>query len=487
MQNDLTPEQSEALNLKEGVIVAGAGAGKTKTMIAKIMHDQANLVRPEDQIVITFTTSAALEMESRLTRAGGQKPRHIGTLHSLAFRYISAAWGGKIGVLTDRGFDAVIKAGLKRCKINVTLPTAKDWIMSPPKSGNGVLFRKAILAEMKGQRVVHPDTMLVIFLELTRERPETADVRVYFDEGQDASQLDLGIVQNLARSGQNRGSLLIFGDPRQSIYEFRGVDPAIFERTVRDFGDGVVCLTSNFRSTRAIVEEANKIAALMPNPTGMVQPMVAVRDSRLGPINRSPGLGSTEMEASRMADDISRRLDMRETVAVLTRYNATADVVAAMLRGQGLAVERSGREVPKHPALEALRALHQDDIPTGGWESMLMYLGVPFAYQDSLAKALVGVTSQVEIGPLIDEVLGQPADGKSVWVSTIHAAKGLEWDHVHLVGADSLSLDPTIPEDVRLAYVAVTRARDTFSVSSARNRAGDRRVDGLKPSPIFFE
>ncbi len=489
MKNELTPEQTEALDLNDGAVVAGAGAGKTRTMVAKVVHDQANGISPDDQIVVTFTNAAALEMEARLNAAGAKKPRHLGTLHALALRTITRAWGGKLQVVNDRGYDAIIKTALKKVKLGATpTSTAREWIMTPPRAGNGRLFRQAVIGEMKGQRIVHPDVMLSVFRDLTVSHPETSDVRVYVDEAQDASSIDAAIYSNLSKSGKNRGSLILFGDPRQAIYAFRGADPEIFVNAIRAYGEGVVNLTANFRSSWIIVDEANRIGALMGFHESLVAPMKAVCNGYPTDLRRAPRYNATEQEALALVDDIRRALDDRETVAVLARYNAVVDVVAAMLRGEGIAVDIPGREVAKDPALDRLRNLALDDFPPAGhgWERHLMTLGVPFAYQDILAKMLSSVTSPLEIGPIIDEALGKPSDSRKVWVSTIHAAKGLEWDQVHLVGADSLSFDPADQEDIRLAYVAVTRAAKRFTVSFASNRAADRRVDGLQPSPLLF-
>lgn len=486
----LTKEQEEALGLDDGCVVAGAGAGKTRTLVAKVMHDQACGLPAAHQIVVTFTNAAALEMEARLNARGAQRPGHIGTLHSLALRGIIAAWGGLPKVLKDADFDKVLKDTAKRSRINATAPEIRRWLMEPPRAGNGLLLRKAVLAEMRGQRLVHPDVMLVVYLELLRERPETRDVRLYVDEAQDASSLDFAIYSNLSKSGKNRGTAIYFGDPRQAIYAFRGAKPELFEQAIH--GHGFICnLTTNWRSGLSIIDEANRIAAMMPFGAGMVMPMTAPPAwETTGLVTRRGRYTATAMEAMQLAGEIRQALDNQESVAVLARYNDTVDTVAAMLRAEGLQVELPGREVEKDPALERLRNLTPDDLPPAGqsWERHLMTLGVPFVHQEYLAKMLMGVRSVLEIGPIIDEALGQPSGEKGkVWVSTIHGSKGLEWDHVHLVGADHLALDVHDPEDVRLGYVAVTRARKVFSVSHALHRNGSKGdVSDLKPSAIFF-
>lgn len=476
----LNPEQAEALDLRDGCVVAGAGAGKTRTLVAKIIHDQQT-IDPADQIVVTFTNAAADEIMSRLDASGARKPGHVGTLHSLALRRVTAAWGGPLRVLDDKGYDQLIRETAKRTRMNQPVSTVRGWVMDPPRAGNGRLLVNGIIAGMRANRVIHADAMLSVYRDLLVARPMTQNVRVYVDEAQDSSPLDAAIYTAMTRSGQNRGSLIMFGDPRQAIYGFRGADPAIFIRALHGFA--TVELTANFRSARPIIDIANRIAGMMDLP---IHPMTSGAGDIPGDVRaRSPlaagvGFSSTEAEVMDVRDQIR---ESTGSFAILTRYNAVANVAAAMLRAEGFSVQQPGREQLTDPAIVRIREL--TELPKD-WKAALAYLSVPFELQNRLLPALQRVADALEIGPAIDEALGRPADPeKTVWVSTIHGAKGLEWDNVRLIAADDLSLCMEDSEDVRLAYVAVTRARRTLAFSYARNRAGERRTDGLTASRIL--
>lgn len=483
MKPNLTEEQAEALDLENGVVVAGAGAGKTRTLIAKIVHDQSKGLEPAKQIVVTFTNAAANEIRDRLETSGASRPHHVGTLHRLAMDAVRWSWGGSVDVIDDATFDRLIKATCKRTKINAPVSAVRAWILDPPKSGNGHLLVRALLGDMRGNQKIHPDVMLAVYLRLLVESPATIDWHVYVDEAQDSSGIDAAIYSQLSKSGINQGRLLLFGDPRQSIYAFRGADPRIFQEAMRTVGDGVVQLTANFRSRQPIIDEANRIAAMMPMD---VKPMTAgtspSADDFAGCSGRRGWFESTEAEALALVAMIKEQQSAELTVAVLTRYNLVADAAAAILRSEGIDVEQPGREIAADPSIVKLKAL---TIIPANWSRQMAFLGVPFALQDRLFPALQLISDPLDIAATIDEALGQPSGAWNVWLSTIHGAKGLEWDVVHLIGADNLSLYRGDPENVRLAYVAVTRARVAFTWSGATSRIAERRVVGLKPSEIF--
>lgn len=481
MKEELTAEQAEALALESGVVVAGAGAGKTRTLIAKIIHDQQQGIDPALQIVVTFTNAAANEIRDRLERRGAAWPHHLGTLHKLAMRAVKAAWGGALDVIDDAAFDRLIKTTCKRTKINIPVSAVRAWILDPPKSGNGHLLVRALLGDMRAGRQIHPDVMLAVYLRLLVESPTGHDWRVYVDEAQDSSPIDAAIYSNLSKSGRNAGGLILFGDPRQSIYAFRGAEPRIFTDAMRDFGDGLVVLTANFRSKPAIIEAANRIAGLMAMG---VAPMVSGLQTS-GMVDgtfRASWYDSTEAEVLAITSTIKHELEFGNSVAVLTRFNMVADAAAAILRSEGITVEQPGRETALDPSIEKLKAL--TSIPDD-WGRTMSGLGVPFALQDRLGVHLRNLDDAIDIAAAIDEALGTPTGNRKVWLSTIHGAKGLEFDIVHLIGADNLSLYLGDPEDVRLAYVAVTRARKDFTWSGARSRIAERRVVDLKPSAIL--
>lgn len=472
----LTGPQLEAVNLNSGVMVAGAGAGKTKTTVAKIAFDQVN--RPHlEQIVVTFTNAAAKELKERLKEIGAAEPHFIGTLHALAFRYIRDEWG-KVTVITDKQFDAVLKAEMKRTRLNVPVAELKDALTNDSARGNMNLLVRAVLARLRSDRVVHPDMMLRVFNDLLTLKSAGYHGKffVYVDEAQDSAAIDFAIFSKLAA----KDSIFLIGDPRQSIFVFRGARPELFTNAISTYGDGFVVLPHNFRSHRMIVGAANKIAAGMrlPGfPDGMPD-MIAARDFVSGKVANHGAFETTEIEAVRVAE--WAETDVSST-AILCRYNATVELVATMLRGRGLKVVTSGEPDELDPSLVALSNLAE--IPSS-WESAMMALGVSFKDAGRLLPLLSAVTDAADIADVVRESF--TIDEKdAVVVSTVHAAKGREWDRVALVGADNGAFDPLDEENRRLGYVAATRARFEFVFSFARQRSGRYPVNGLNLSPIF--
>ncbi len=474
----LTAQQREAVELPSGCIIAGAGAGKTKTNVAKIALDQLIWEREQinrPQIVVTFTNAAADELRERLFKAGARVPYYVGTLHGLAFRWIREAWG-KVEVVSDRHFADILAGEMKRTRIKVPMQALKEAIETGSARGNLALLVTAILNRFRSDRVVHPDMMLRIFHDLLSKKfgNQYGPYAVYVDEAQDSSAIDFSIYGALAA----KNHLVLTGDPRQSVYAFRGARPDLFQKMIDSFGDGIVNLPQNFRSCVAVVEFANMIADQMDGLHG-IEPMIPVTICR-GIVKYLGEFEDTETEAGAVARWAPTAEG--ETTAVLCRYNATVDIVCNVLMGHGLKVNRG--VAPEELAPELVKLSELTAIPRS-WESAMLALGVSFKDAARLMPALERLTDPADIfeavrGPSIES----PVKGV-IHVSTIHAAKGLEWDRVALVGADDAAFDREDAENIRLAYVAATRARLEFVYSSARTRSGRFSVHGRKLSPIF--
>ena len=123
------------------------------------------------------------------------------------------------------------------------------------------------------------------------------------------------------------------------------------------------------------------------------------------------------------------------------------------------------------------------DLDTQGWKQALASVGASLTTQDALAgKLTTAHTPEARIAFLgVKE--DQPEKGK-IWVSTIHAAKGLEWDAVWLAGLDEDAFKAKRPEDQCLAFVGVTRARSWLEMTYAKSRQSHHRLTGLKRTDI---
>lgn len=334
------------------------------------------------------------------------------------------------------------------------------------------------------------------------------------DEHQDTNPLQEAL---LGAWLGDRDDLCVVGDPDQSIYSFTGATADfLLSFSRRHRGARVVDLRENFRSTPAIIELANRLLAAVGRP----QRLVAVRE---------PG-GSAAVRRFDDAEDETRAVvaaigDLRAAglpfarMAILVRLNAQVAEWEAALRAAGVPFmvrgERFFHRVDVRRALGVLGSQGPDaraDVAADLADRVAALWAEPFGFERDAApataaarerqaalEALLAITDQLVAGrpdeasidALLAEVERRRADedvpvGSGVALSTIHRAKGLEWEAVFLPGWEegllpyrsALGKPGEIAEERRLAYVGVTRARTYLWVSCAARRSGP----GGKPS-----
>jgi DNA helicase-2/ATP-dependent DNA helicase PcrA len=380
------------------------------------------------------------------------------------------------------------------------------------------------------------EDILLCTAALISEHEEVADSirRTYrhlvVDEYQDVSPLQEALL-GLWRGDRN--DLCVVGDPAQTIHTFAGARASyLTDFARRQPGARVVRLVRDYRSTPQVVQVANSI---MASAGGAGLGAVTLQAQR--PSGPAPAFGEApdeSSEAAALADWLAglaaSGVDYGE-MAVLFRINAQSPPVEQALADRKIPyLVRSGERFYERPevrqALLTLRteARVDDDgtrtvldrartvfatlgwtlsPPDGAgavrerWESLSALLGVVEELdqgqeQDQLpveeqgrGPALVGAVTLAEVSAELDrraEAQHVPS-ARGVTVSTLHSAKGLEWDAVALFGVHEGSLPfvlATTPEQVaeerRLLYVGVTRAREHLRVSWSRTRNGGGSV-----------
>lgn len=277
------------------LIVAGAGAGKTKTITHRIAHQMARGVPPFRILAVTFTNKAAGEMRERVMRLLESDPSLrqaqgkplVTTFHSLGVRILrefhEEAGLPRAFVIWDR--DDSIKA-IKRIQDGVgdrsLAPRAILGAISREK-GNGVTlqeyekaassFRERSLAELwrhyeaavAEEDALDFDDLLIRTLLILQTRPEVLTklqdrfTHITVDEYQDTNRAQYEIVRHLAGERKN---ICVVGDGDQNIYSWRGAEMAHLLGFEKAFpGASVVLLEQNYRSTRTILAAANAVIA----------------------------------------------------------------------------------------------------------------------------------------------------------------------------------------------------------------------------------
>jgi DNA helicase-2/ATP-dependent DNA helicase PcrA len=483
----LTKEQDEAVALtgRRCCLIAGAGSGKTHTLVSRILHD-SEMTDPAWMVVVTFTNAAAVELRERLEGQGlpPARFRHIGTLHSWATREANHR-GADTQIATAKQISAAtdqVKKRLGAMARNMSNPEAWRYAVEPPNFGNGKAVGLSIRAALKAASLTHHDLILADFATAVEQGHISTPGRIYVDEYQDSAPVDARIYDEMSKRG---AALYFIGDPRQAIYGFRGATPQNLA-TAWDRADGRAILSVNFRSGALVCEIASEIASRMPGLAFGTQLYPAT--TALGSYQRAVFSSEAEemLEACEWANSY---LAEGRTVAILTRYNAQATALAGITRGQGIPTTCSADKAPETEretlaeSIEKIQAWGRIPETPPGWMNALTALGVPFANQDALLPALADCREPSDLASL--GAAWKPAKGKLA-IATIHAAKGLEWDAVWFMGADAAAFPEQNEEAGRMAYVAVTRAKRHLTISHSTSRPqleSGKTLTSLKATP----
>ncbi|WP_422754048.1 UvrD-helicase domain-containing protein [Micromonospora sp. WMMD708] len=507
------------------LIVAGPGTGKTRTLTHRIAYLCAELnVFPEQCLAITFTRRAAEELRHRLDGLLGPVAEDVtvGTFHSLG-----------LTILRENAAAAGLPEGFR-------IADDAERAAAKAEAGDDPARYTALLRK---QDLVDLDELLTLPVALLKgDKKLVRDYRerwrwIFVDEYQDVDAVQYDLLRLLSPAD---GNLCAIGDPDQAIYSFRGADVGYFLRFSEDFTDArLVRLNRNYRSSAPILAAA--VQAIAPSSL--------VRGRRLDPARLDPEAplvgrypaASVADEADfvvRTVDDLvgglshrsldSGRIDGRSTslsfsdIAVLYRTDAqAAPIVDALARANIPVQKRSHDRLRDRPGVLAIaRELRHADGTTGGLPARVRAAGQVLAERFAAPTLDAAGTVRPEdvrtavdlLTPLarrcgddLELFLSQLATGaevdaldpraEAVTLLTLHAAKGLEFPVVFLVGVEDGLLplrwpgsapdDDAIAEERRLFFVGLTRAQDRLYVSHAARRVRHGTERDCRPSPFL--
>ena len=471
----LTPEQREAVmsDARRLLVRATAGSGKTHVLTLRIQRRIAEgEIEPNDVLAMTFTRKAGDELRKRLFRAGIRDVR-AGTFHRAA-----------LNIVTRYREDHHLKpltVEANRRKLVSTLAqqlresgelALEDWQLprleqeigwalsqgftGPQYAKNARRLRRdaplapAQFAEVldryvglcRSRGVLDFDLLLSEAITLLRDEPTVLAAfrhrnrSLYVDESQDMNPLQFMLLRQMAGDDPD---LFCVGDPNQSIYGFNGANPQLLGEIIRTWPDTVILdLTRNHRSTANIIAVAN---TLLEEGARGIKP---AKDEGETPVVRS--YNTDDDEARHVAAWLAMKHQPGSpwrTMAVLARTNAQLEYLAGYLDAADIPYERRGTE--HSPASDLL-------IPETASRR------VEDDHRDAVA------------------------------LSTIHRAKGLEFQHVAAIGWAEGQLpnynattEPELAEEQRLAYVALSRAEQSLLITWSRGR-NDPRFPDRSPS-----
>ena len=553
----LDPDQRAVATQVAGplAVLAGAGTGKTRAITYRIAYGAAvGAFDPSNVLAVTFTQRAAFEMRHRLAQLGVPKAQ-ARTFHSAALRQLRHFWptvvGGplpdviphkaslvaasaaRLGITIDRTNVRDIAAEVEWAKVSMidaahyASRVARLRRDVPAGLDAGDMARLLdVYEDAKNERgVIDFEDILIYLCGMLQERADVASIvrkqyrSFVVDEFQDVNLLQARLL-DLWLGG--RHDVCVVGDVAQTIYSFTGASPDYLTGFGRKHpGARIVELTRDYRSTPQIVSLANDVLARSSQREGTVR-LSSQRDGGAQVTYRTYDDDRAEAEgvAASIADLIAGGM-APHSIAVLMRTNGQSQAFEEALGARGIPVAVAGGKPffardDVRTAISRLRAAaaaSTDDgsvgeivrdvlsgvgwapeAPSGQagserWSNMNAIVGWA---DDSQAETLAAFVTELD-----ERVAYQVEPDKSgVELATIHAAKGLEWDAVFLVGVAEgllpISYAKTAAareEERRLLYVAVTRARDLLTLSWARSRGADGRgkrkrsrlLDGIWP------
>lgn len=513
-------------------VIAGAGTGKTRAITHRIAYASAiGVMDPQKVLALTFTARAAGEMRARLRHLGFPQVS-ARTIHSAALRQLLYFWptvfGGRTpDLLTSKtGFltEAITRAGLASeisgknrdvvrdiateiewAKVNQIAP--EDYLDSARKDE----FRKTFTGKIsldhaaqvyaayetlkKEERAIDFEDVLLLtaaMIENEREvRERVHDTYRYFtvDEYQDISPLQQRMINAWLGSRQE---LCVVGDPAQTIYTFAGATPVFLTTFTQRFPEAqVIRLTTGYRSTPEITFAANSV--LRHGALG--NELSATNEHGEKP--EITNFDSPAAETLGVLDQIEKLIDAGTApadIAVLARTNAQLSTLEKELAKRSIPyqVRNNERFFDRSDVREFLRLVRQASvIPTEGvsWLDELRTIAQPFLSGQSLdgIAALLHLAREISadsnISPQslrtylreVEERAQQnnPPTMPVITLATLHAAKGLEWERVFLIGADegmlpfssTIENEKSLAEERRLFYVGITRAKRDLHIS----------------------
>ena len=597
--DNLNDKQREAVLYNNGplLIIAGAGAGKTKTLTTKIAYlIEESITTPYNILAITFTNKAAKEMKDRLGVLIGDlaKKVQVSTFHSFGLKLLKENYN-LLGydrnfvimdsddsltvvkkIIKDLGYDPkiynpkAIRNKISSCKNEMISAKAYErFAVSDYEQVVHKVYEK-YEQKLRQNNSVDFDDLLLLPIQLFRENPDTLkkyqDLYQYIliDEYQDTNQAQYILTKMISEKNRR---ITCVGDDSQSIYSFRGANYKNILNFEKDYPDAkIILLEQNYRSTSTILDAANQV---IKNNTQRKDKKLWTdrgvgekikyyrayneRDEAQYVIRKIKELINKGVEykdiailyrtnaQSRVVEEemlkenlpyrvigsfyFYSRKEIKDLIAYLRLIHNSKDnisllrVINTPKRGIGLkTIENlttkadlegisiyeainSGKELEFKKTIEKLKEISKDLTLTELIDKVLDASGLKKELEreqtleaevrlenleefKSITKSfeekegLISLEDFLLEISLISDVEEYKDDPNRISLMTVHSVKGLEFDHVFVIGMEeglfphmnSLMENIALEEERRLCYVAITRAKDDLHLVNARRR-----------------
>ncbi len=459
---EVSNEQKKVLDSKgDLLVIAGPGSGKTFTLICKVKALLEAGVPPEKINLLTFSLKTSQELKERLLRLG-LKEIKVDTFHGFAYDLYRAHFQKEPSLISEREKLLILKK---------LFPKEKNPLKDPEKK------RKYFLYLEKNQ-LLDFDLLLLKTSSIIDSQFFT-NYYLLIDEFQDLSPEMLEFLKPL-----HQATWILFGDPNQSIYGFRGVNLQAIKEFIHIYKPHITTLNllESFRCKREIIKAANHFRAspwdipeirakkeggviqgfLFPDTFEEIDFLLRLLQSLLG---------GTTLERAR-ASQLSP-----SDIFVLSRVKRVFEPLLEAFQKEGIPValpEEESRDLKEKLSnlTEKIRVFKYplekilQDLPPI-LKNYLSNLKSLFHWDD---QKLLFYLESISLEDLTFPRL------EGVNFLTIHASKGLEAEVVILFGAEeglipfTLFNDYDLDEEKRLLYVAITRAKSSFYFSANKKR-----------------
>jgi DNA helicase II / ATP-dependent DNA helicase PcrA len=516
-------------------ILAGAGSGKTRVLTRRIAWRVAEGAADARHVLaLTFTRKAAGELSSRLSALGVRDQVAAGTFHAIAYAQLRRRWsdrGERPPALLDRKVRllAPLLSGHRRAAVQpVDVANEIEWAKArgvgpahyeteAHAAGRQPALTLSVLAslyeryeeEKRRKGLVDFDDLLLLCARALETDDAFGDAQrwrfrhLFVDEFQDVNPVQFRLLEGWRG---DRTDLCVVGDPNQAIFGWNGADATYLTGFAERFaGAEVVRLDDNYRSSPQILAVADAVLAGTSDRSSPLRPN---RPDASVPTVRSWATDRDEARA------VARAMRRRQgpslpwsAMAVLARTNAQLVLFEEAMTAAGIPhrVRGEGAFLSQPEVREALNGLRTRPLDSALAPLIVDLTEIAAEGEGDRRHRLEGLVrlarehTSLDDGASIESFFAwlratvggdEPARGGNVVeLATFHAAKGLEWPLVFVVGLER-GLVPIAQADTpqargeerRLLYVAVTRAQRELHCSWAERRTFGSRSLTRTPS-----
>lgn len=520
-------EQLQAINSNSDRILclAGAGSGKTASLIERISRLVHDGVAPSSILALTFTNVAGAEMRERYEKRNpGKEIPEFRTFHSFCYSILckdpdlrtALGYTEVPNIASDVQEKSIEERAMTQCKITISKEKLKNREgLTKQEQFQVDLYDKAVNRLMRAENLITFDKLNKDVSELfVQDHPATKKYKDQYsyiatDEFQDTDGIQIRFLNSFPNT-----NFYFCGDTLQAIYQFRGTSNEYIKALANSDGWEKIRLYTNYRSTNQIVEYANKFSVKYADPSYRIA-MTATRDGER--VVTKLVNGPTKYVAvspSDVNDVLKEYSALSGTTAILCRTNKEVAAISNQLKQQNITFTTSKDTklqklidcaLSEHYMME-LMASYLSSAQYGEYirlssqakrRDLKWFLSIygknPQISEDvnkiNALKELAEKFSSMKTKTAeISELLGisnladpeKPIFGKDyleylkgaiseiksseLYVGTIHSVKGLEYDNVFVMNVGSYNFKLTSEEMKNLFYVAVTRAKNRLFV-----------------------